>query len=304
MNTQNVNPSRQVYITHFIYVPMTGVGIFGGFRSQEWYKNRIEIFKNYTLKSLLNQSNKSFTLWLSFRPQEYTNPLTTELSSYLAEKNIKTIMTFDGLMYNDDKFSGKFWDRFMNMARVVRQAWREKDLNYLQGIQEVYQNKNKTLVQRLEGSLENLKSLGNYGPVQWIYMTRIDSDDMFEKDAVKNIQAIEPFRGAIGCKKGYIYNSETKQLATWNPPTNPPFHTIIFPKDIFFDAGQHKQYYRTFQSHEDIPKVFFTKPLPDYSYCVLVHPKEGTHISTIFDHPFRGKLITENVEQIMKNYGI
>lgn len=299
MNTQE---NRPIYIAHFVMIPMTGVGIFGGFRSQEWFKNRLEIFKKYTLKSLLQQTNLNFTIWLTFRPQEFNNHLVKELEEYLKDKGVKTIMTFDGLMYNDDKFSGKFKDRFMNMARVVRQAWREKDLSYLWGIQEVYQNKNNTLVQRLTNSLKALESLGNFKPVEYVYLTRIDSDDMFHKDTVKNIQAIAPFNGAIACKKGYIYNSETHQMAEWTPPTNPPFHTIIFPREVFFDAAYHKQHYRTFTSHEDIPKVFFCKPLPDYSYCVLVHPTEGSHISTIFHHPFRGKIITENVEEILKNY--
>lgn len=57
-------------IIHLVYIPFTGVGIFGGFRGQEWFAKRIEIFKQYTLKSLLNQTNKNFDCWISFRDRK------------------------------------------------------------------------------------------------------------------------------------------------------------------------------------------------------------------------------------------
>ena len=89
---------------HLIYIPFTGVGLYGGFRGQEWYKDRIEIFKQYTLKSLLNQTERNFVIWLSFRPQEETNPLTAELLNYLKSLDIQYVATFNGLMYIDDKY--------------------------------------------------------------------------------------------------------------------------------------------------------------------------------------------------------
>src|SRR3990167_9840934 len=90
---------------HIIYTPFTGVGLHGGFRGNEWFKHRIEIFKNYTLKSMLNQSNKDFIHWFSFRQEELTNQEVFKLDEYLTRLNYPHIFTFDGLMYWDDKFS-------------------------------------------------------------------------------------------------------------------------------------------------------------------------------------------------------
>ena len=66
-------------IKHLIAIPFSGVGLHGGFRGDTWFRHRIDIFKNHTLKSLKNQSNKDFTLWLWMRPEEKNNPLTREL---------------------------------------------------------------------------------------------------------------------------------------------------------------------------------------------------------------------------------
>ncbi len=77
---------------HLFFVPFTGLGLHNGFRGDAWFKNRIEIFKNYTLKSLLNQTNKDFVLWFCFRPEEEINPLLIELQKHMATLPIKSIL--------------------------------------------------------------------------------------------------------------------------------------------------------------------------------------------------------------------
>ena len=57
---------------HFVYCPFTGVGI-KGYSGDEWFKYRIKLFRDYTLKSLQNQTDKDFVIWLSFRPEERGN---------------------------------------------------------------------------------------------------------------------------------------------------------------------------------------------------------------------------------------
>ena len=57
-------------IAHLISVPFTGLGLHGGYRGDSWFKYRVEVFKKYTLPSLMNQTNKDFTIWLQFRPEE------------------------------------------------------------------------------------------------------------------------------------------------------------------------------------------------------------------------------------------
>lgn len=269
---------------------MTGVGLYGGYRGDEWFAERIKIFKQYTLKSLQAQTCQNFVIWISFRPQEERNPLTSELANYLKANDVSYVLTFDGLMYHDDKFSNGFKNKAKNMARIARDAFRNNRTirEVLPAFKEVYVNKNESLRTRLKKSLDVMKP--HFGKSQWIAVSRIDSDDMFNKILVDTVQNFEPFLGALTCNKGLIYNTTTGELAEWNPPTNPPFHTIFFDSDTFFDVAKHLAFFKDFKSHEDIPKVFATAPLPEYMYCVTTHNPKN-HISTTWNHPFRGRAV-------------
>ena len=68
---------------HLIYCPFTGLGLYNGFRGNRWLKNRIKIFKQYVVPSLLNQSNQNFILWVSWRPEERNNIIISTLFKYL-----------------------------------------------------------------------------------------------------------------------------------------------------------------------------------------------------------------------------
>ncbi len=273
---------------HIIAIPFTGVGLHGGYRGDKWFKHRINIFKNYTLRSLANQTNKDFVLWLWFRPEEETNPLVAEIVTALKEVNLPFIITFHGLMYWDDKFSSYgLKAKVRNCIMMLRDQWYNKEWIPLKTLwRYTWENKNKTLVNRLNASLHVLtNSIGK--DFEWIYLTRLDSDDMFHRETVALIQSHTPeYRRALVFDKGYIYNIETGQLAEWNPPTNPPFHTIIFPGAIFFDAQSHYEYYGAFRSHEDIPKVFNPITLDMGRYMVSY---QGKHISTAWDSPLLKK---------------
>jgi hypothetical protein len=246
--------------THIIYIPFTGVGTNRVF-SNEWLKDRIEIFKNYTLKSLLNQTNKDFHIWLSFRPEDKENPLLRELDGY------DFIKTFHGLAYWDDR----------------------------------NEEANKTLEERLGASLDYLPG----GRSNYIYLTRIDSDDMLHKDVVQLIQDQEVYGvKALTLQNGYVYNKDTNEVAEWNPLTNPPFHTVIFPKDVFFDPQEHIEWYEGFKSHEDIARLphkvlWRGDNRRDRLYMVFTHnPK--MHLSTTWNHEFKGK----NVNIDLSEFGI
>lgn len=289
---------------HLIYIPFTGVGLYGGYRGDEWFKERIRIFKEYTLKSLLNQTNKDFIVWMSFRPEEINNPLLEELGKILISSPLIFLCTFDGLMYHDDKFTKECYSRLLNYGRIVRECVRNRTT---QGVfrmcKEVFKNKNSTLEKRLLNSLELIQD--NFPFASLVYLTRLDSDDMLKNTMVKDIQSIPPFQGALVCKNGYIYNETTKELAEYVPHMNPPFHTIIFPANKFFNAKKHLAYYKDFKSHEDIPRIFNTKQLSNGSYCVFTHnPKY--HISTVWNHPFKRGIITNKSKKskILRSFGI
>lgn len=252
--------------THLIYIPFTGVGK-KQYMGDEWFADRIEIFKNYTLKSLLNQTNKGFALWLSFREEEKESQFVSDLEVYLTQRSVAYICTFNGLIYHDDK----------------------------------NEERNKTLEYRLKLSLSEFRR--DYG--DWIYLTRIDSDDMFHKDVAQLIQDQEPFEGALTLQLGNLYNKDTGEVAEWNPLTNPPFHTLMFKRETFFDPDKHLALYEGFKSHEDIARLkhkvlWRGDNRQDRLYCVLTH-NPAMHISTTWEHPFKGKPLSK---EVLKDFGV
>jgi hypothetical protein len=191
---------------------------------------------------------------------------------------------YHGLPYWDDKFNNyNLKTRLRNLLMMLWDCWLYKELkNPVTILKYTYENKNKTLPTRLAHSITQIKEIIG-ADHEWIYLTRIASDDMFHQEAVALIQSQQPtHKKALTFQNGYILNTNTGQVAEWNPPTNPPFHTIIFPANIFFDPQSHLEYYGSFKSHEDIPKVFDAETLDMGKYCVTFHQK---HISTAWDSP-------------------
>ena len=250
---------------HFMYVPFTGLGLHKGFRGNKWFKHRIEVFKNYTLKGLLNQTERHFFLWVSFRPEEEYNPLTIELWKYLNNlKSFPFLFTFGGVMFWDDKY------------------------------------KNDNLFERLRLTLPEMGRMEDY---KWVYVTIQPSDDIYHRSAVEEIQKQEPaIKKAFGFERGFFLNVQTHQLAEYNPDTLPPFSTIVFPKEVFLDPKKHFKYIGPYKSHEYVKDIFDFEILPGRGFCVLVH---GDNISTVWNHPFKGReIIEEEKKELFEMFGI
>lgn len=290
---------------HLVYIPFTGVGI-PGFKGQEWLADRIQVFKDYTHKSLVAQTTHDFTLWVSWRPEERGNPLVEELDRYILDESpFLHIFTYDGLMYHDDKFGGPVPHRLWNCARLVRQAWRSGAYAALPNhLRMVLTDKNSSLRERVERTTTFLGALGVAEDSDDVLVTRIDSDDMFHRDALKKIRSYYDLKPkhwprAILCKNGFIYDVISGILATWTPHTNPPFHTIFFKKGEFLNADTYLKVMEPYQSHEDATKFSPHVYLPDGMYCVTTRdPRQ--HISTTFHHPFRGKRIRNGTTKLKK----
>ncbi len=236
-------------IGHIIYTPFTGVGDFNP--DNKWFLNRIRIFKQFTQQSLLKQTHKRFSNHiLSFRREDEQNPIMANFCS-----DLYFYPLFSGLLFYDDRFSEQ-------------------------------SEKNRRLVDRLV-SLKEMER--TYKDADWIYLTRIDSDDMFHYGAFEEIQKQEPKeKTAFIFQNGYIYNKETQEMAEYDPETCPPFYTICFPKDVFFNPQKHLEYMKDWKSHEDTVKIFNPVYMSDRKYCVLVHGKNTT---TTWNHRFRGKAV-------------
>lgn len=251
---------------HLIMCPFTGLGLYHGYRGDKWFKYRIEIFKKYVLKALLNQTEKDFVLWVCFREEERDNPITKQFYEDLNKTGLKFIFTFGGIPIWDDKY------------------------------------KDDKLLERLKVILPQLEAI--YNGEKYIYETCQPSDDFYHRKEVEEIQA-QPYkeRRILVHERGYVMNKDTQRLADWNPTTiNPPFYTIMYPADVFFDAQKHFDYMKNSKSHEDVLWLFEPVKMPDYRYCVLIH---GNQISTSWYHPYReGKYNWEPSNAIMKEFGI
>src|SRR3990167_11075759 len=172
-------------IVHFLYVPFTGLGLYGGYRGKRWLRNRIQIFKQFVIPSLLAQTSKNFVLWISWRHEERFNPLVKEFKSYLDEiKDFKTVFTYSGVCFYDDKYPD-------DKAKA-------------------------RLAEAVHGSLADL--FEPIGVTDYVYMTIQPSDDCYHKEMVAQIQsAFEkmPEVQVLAFKKGYVMDYKTRDLAEW-----------------------------------------------------------------------------------------
>ncbi|HDY66397.1 MAG TPA: FkbM family methyltransferase [Candidatus Scalindua sp.] len=268
-------------LIHLVYVPFTGLGIreYGG---DAWFEYRIDIFIKYVLPSLLNQTTKDFVLWISFRPEEQENPLTKQLKHALDKTEIKYILTFDGVMMHDDrglKHNEDLKERMEKSLAEVKKA-------------------TEPVIVSFSGDKAEL-----YKPPEWVYKTDLGSDDLFSKEALAEIQKVEPKeRGATYYLNGYVMNMVSGQIAEWNRDTSCSKYTVIFPYETFFNAEKHIEYTSELKSHEFLPKVFDAVRLPDKRYMAGVH--KG-NISTEWENKFRGEEIkgADKVD-VMKRFGL
>lgn len=263
-----------------MYVPWTGLGLFGGFRGNRWLKNRVKVFKQFVIPSLQAQTNKNFILWCSWRPEEKHNSHVKELIGYLEGiKEFDSVHTFHGVCFYDDKF------------KPVEARDR--------------------LLTALHGSLGELI---NVTTEDTVLMTIQPSDDCYNRHTVEFLQ--RAFSGnefdCIGFKHGYMMNYLTKELSEYNPKTNPPFYTIRFPRALFIDPFKHAEFTALKQ---DIDQYKAGTPLPSHEYPKYVFGKRygvidqrgflvgchGENISTTYVHPYKGEQVDK---EVLKDFGI
>lgn len=249
-----------------MYVPFTGLGLYGGYRGDRWLRNRIKIFKQFVIPSLLAQTDKRFILWVSWRHQERQNLQVQELKEYLTSSGFVVVFTYSGVCFWDDKYSD-------DVAR-------DRLLNALSG---------------------SMGELINYmGDAEDVLMTIQPSDDCYHRETVEALQRefAETDYNVLGFKKGYVMDYTTLKLAEWNPTTTPPFYTIRFPRETFIDPLLHLKYTGPYKSHEYVKDFLKAHYDDERGFIVGTH---GENISTIFKHPFAHPL-TEAVH--LEDFGL
>ena len=267
---------------HLMYMPFTGLGLYNGFRGNRWLKNRIEICKQFVIPSLQAQTEKNFSLWISWRPEERYNHIVKEFRDWLKGTGLDVIHTYSGVCFYDDKYPDK--------------------------------EAKERLVSAIHGAMIELVDAteGDSG-VEWVLMTIQPSDDCYHRNAVKGIQGVFkelPALQAFGFEQGYLMNYQTKEIAEWNPKTTPPFYTIKFPRPTFINPLEHVDYtglkkdvgpYKKgtpIPSHEYVKDCLRAGYVKDRGFLVGTH---GVNISTVFDHPYKGNKLNQDV---LKDFGL
>ena len=266
-----------------VYTPFTGLGLYGGFRGNRWLRNRITVFKNFVIPSLLNQTDRDFVLWVSWREEERDNRYVKELEEWLMEEmpENKFVFTYGGVCFWDDKY-----DQVQARERLFRsfKATLPALLDYVPDCDEV-----QILLQ--------------------------PSDDMYDEGTVEHFkEALQGEYNAVGYTKGYLCNYATKDILEYNPKTNPPFFAYKIPRALFSDPYKHMKYISTkvdegqypagtpYPSHEWIPNAFHMAFLTRRGFMVGTH---GENISTHFNHPYGGaEIVDEEKAVVLENFGI
>jgi hypothetical protein len=262
-----------------IAIPFTGLGLYNGFRGNRWLRNRIKIFEQFTLPSLLNQTDRDFVAWFQWRHEERNNPHVLALQERLRQiPNFTFVFTFHGVCLYDDKYEDvEARERLFESLRLSTQEL----FDYLPDSEEIYH-----LLQ--------------------------PSDDCYDRKTVELVKKVfrEQDVQAVSFLKGYLCNYNTKEVLEYNPKTNPPFAAIRFPREKFFDTGKHMTYigmkedegkYKKgtpFPSHEYLANCFKTAYFDWRGFLV------GTHldnISTVFDHPYGGAQVSS---EIFEQFGL
>lgn len=249
-------------IFHIVQSTMTGKR-----GKADYLELRSEIFENYTISSMRNQTEQNFLHLVTFRPQEEGNPMVQDLENRLKAKNYNFIFTF---------FGQPFWYAHAGNGDIKK---------------------------RVEKTFSLLKERF-YHSEDYVYFTVIDSDDLYHKDAIREIQSYPfAFKRALYFKQGYLVNILTGQLATYTGSLRcPPFWTIVYPAEIFFDVQKYLDY-GLIKVHHSIPLFFDAVQMSDYKYMRTVY---GKNISTRWNDPAQQGEITDLKErkEILKDFNI
>ena len=252
-------------------MPFTGLGLYAGFRGNRWLRNRIKIFEQFVVPSLLNQTDRDFVVWVAWREEEKDNPYVIQLLERLQQiPNFSVVFTYSGCPFWDDKYPDEIA--------------RERLFNTLQrGL--------PGLFDFTEGAEE----------IHWLLQP---SDDCYDKKTIESVKKAfeDPEMQAVSYRAGYIANYHTKEVLEYNPKTNPPFFAIKYPRQVFFDPGKHMNYTGPFKSHEYIGQKLRLAYFDGRGFLVGTH---GENISTHFNHPYGGRRIEgRSLELLLDSFGI
>jgi hypothetical protein len=119
-------------------------------------------------------------------------------------------------------------------------------------------------------------------PCDCVYITRIDSDDLFAPDALQLVADCRPMlSGRVEASvfaRGYIHELSTGRVGCYVNPSS-PFHTLMIPYDQYRDC--YAAIWHRIGDHSRVRAELPCQVLPAWRFCVLVH---GSNFLSTFDY--------------------
>lgn len=116
----------------------------------------------------------------------------------------------------------------------------------------------------------------------YVYVTRIDSDDVYRKDALAIVNGKYPSQAgeveALMFRKGFIYDIRDGRLGYYENPSQ-PFHTVMFPASVFSDPVAYEKEF--VGDHSKVASKYPVQILPAFRFCVLLH---GLNCGSTFEN--------------------
>jgi hypothetical protein len=218
-------------------------------RDMQWWKHRLQIFENFTIQSLKNQTNQNFYFVL-YVCKKLPDILLPEFEKVLKNSKLKS-----KIVYIEDE------------------------------------NKVK-------------KELNDFLPISsFVYATRIDSDDLLHKDATSEIQQhCFAWRRALVFQAGYYYDCVDNRMRH-HLKNSPPFHTIMYPYDIYLDLTASKEYRQT-SGHDTVQGRMNSVILSENKYMLLLHGRNNSGRYSEPDKKGFEPIEKEKYDDILKDFGV
>lgn len=108
--------------------------------------------------------------------------------------------------------------------------------------------------------------------VSYVYVTRLDSDDLLAPDALQIAHDTPPQEvgrtEASMFRRGYLHDVRTGEVGVYHGSST-PFHTMMIPRDVFCDEEKYAAL--DYGDHSLVNSRYPTQVLPDWRFTVLVH---------------------------------
>ncbi|GAG48027.1 unnamed protein product, partial [marine sediment metagenome] len=109
---------------------------------------------------------------------------------------------------------------------------------------------------------------------EFVYFTAIDSDDMFHKDAVQEIQCCDyKDNGALYYPNTYVLDLRTQKMIDYYTKLKfcLPFYTLLFRGETFFDHEKHFEVIKNLENHLLVTRAFDAFRLKNGMCMMTIH---------------------------------